>query len=271
MNTGFSQALANVLDIDLALVPANDASRFLDVVTDDAFLAYIFDVLLERAPDASGLRHYRLRLALGHDRRSVVVDLLASGEYRERAGLAGALADDHEAFVNRVYLDVLGRWPDPDGMATYARIAGKRRGRAKVLRDILRSPEAIRRGGGRHARIEGLAHYVRWAGVLRLAAFRTIWRRVSQARRQFARIELMLLCQVGHIGQRPPWPAHIDQIDASAAPLHVVPEVVQHQLAVIDDPQIEQIDAETAKKLEVDGFVFKVATRDARRKASIKG
>jgi hypothetical protein len=271
------------LDLDLSSKSPSEAAGLLDAVSFDSFLGYIFNVLLHRAPDQGGAAHYRKRVNAGASRQSVVADLLASREFQDRHGVKSRRRQPLEDFVKQTYQDVLGRWPDEDGRKTYIRIGSKWRGRSKVERTILNSPEAQRSGGGRLARIKALEAYARQSRLLKLPVIGTGLRRHNDLVARLARIEHLLSGRVlGTPAQQlaaalPPAPAPapamvpnlLEAVPHTIAPAKPAPD--NSGLPALREAHIETLDAATATKLEKDGWVFRVAVRDARRKNLAKG
>ncbi|NML92239.1 DUF4214 domain-containing protein [Novosphingobium olei] len=177
-------------DIDLRRYPVNQTGPLLDLVLFDRFLDYAYAVLLKREPDPEGRSHYRDLARRGVARPAIVRGLLRSREHRASSVEERALT--HAEFVNRAYQDILGRWPDEDGLATYQRIAARFNGRRKVLANLLASDEGLRKSGGRLARIEGLKAYARAGWPLRLPGLGT-WFAARRRRRQ--RIDRIALNQ----------------------------------------------------------------------------
>ncbi|WP_157190355.1 DUF4214 domain-containing protein [Novosphingobium sp. Rr 2-17] len=153
-------------DIDLSRCPAEQIGALLDLVRFDRFLDYVYSVLLKREPDCEGRLHYRQLTEDGLPRPTIVRRLLLSREYRQTSIEAKGVAIDE--FVNRAYQDILGRWPDQAGLDTYVRIAAKPNGRRKVVMNLLASDEAVRKGGGRLARITALRAYTKASWLVRL-------------------------------------------------------------------------------------------------------
>lgn len=145
------------IEIDLRRCPANQVGVLLEFVRFDCFLDYVYLTLLKRKPDREGQVYYRDLVRKGISRPAIVRRLLRSSEFRVSSVEAVGLTVDE--FVNRAYMDILGRWPDQDGLDTYRRIASKLNGRRRVLADLRASGEAVRKGGGRLARIEILRSY----------------------------------------------------------------------------------------------------------------
>lgn len=175
-------------NIELRDLPEDQVRPLLDIVSFNKFLEYTYLVLLKRKPDRAGRIHYNALVDSGLPRAAVVKQLLRSFEYRSTSIEASGLSIDD--FVNRVYQDVLGRWPDQNGLETYRRTARRLNGRRKIVAALRKSDEAIRKGGGRLARISGLRAYARAGWPLRLAVIGP-WFAQGRARRQrLDRIEL---------------------------------------------------------------------------------
>lgn len=151
---------------DLKACPADRLGLMLDLAGFNAFLDFVYKTLLKRAPDPDGRKHYHDLHQRGLSRAAIVGRLLKSREHRD--GLPDAPGVSTDEYVRRAYQDVLGRWPDSDGLETYCRIASRWRGRARVIANLQRSEEAVRKGGGRYGRIVALRHYARKAFWLRL-------------------------------------------------------------------------------------------------------
>lgn len=153
-------------DIDLLRCPVNQIGLLLDLVQFDRFLDYVYAVLLKRVPDLEGKTHYRELACKGLTRATIVKRIMRSREYMSSSVEEAGLKLDE--FVNRAYQDVLGRWPDQEGLATYRRIAARPNGRRKALANLRASGEALRKGGGRLAKIEVLRRYARAGWPARL-------------------------------------------------------------------------------------------------------
>jgi hypothetical protein len=83
---------------------------------DDAAIARLYRAYFRRTPDANGLRYWMVQHETSHVRLAHVSDLFAtSPEFLSDYGNL-----DTAGFVRRVYLNVLGREPDPDGYSYWA-------------------------------------------------------------------------------------------------------------------------------------------------------
>ena len=99
---------------------------------DRAIRAAYHDILA-RDPDAAGLRFYLGRLLdAGWSELQLRDALRRSDEFRSR---------DLEAIVSRVYREVLGRDPDPSGLAAYTRALGRGQTEAELRAELRRSRE----------------------------------------------------------------------------------------------------------------------------------
>ncbi|HYC70980.1 MAG TPA: hypothetical protein VEB66_07235 [Opitutaceae bacterium] len=105
----------------------------------DAIVRRAYEDVLGRPADPEGLRHFRsLVIDQGWTERMVRDHLRGSAEYRG-AGV--------EKIIARAYQDLLGRDPDPAGLAAYKRQMLERNWSEQELRDAIRqSPEYRNRG-----------------------------------------------------------------------------------------------------------------------------
>lgn len=176
------------IEIDLRRCSVNQVCALLDLVRFDCFLDYVYVILLKRKPDREGRVHYRGLIDKGMTRTAIVRRLLRSSEFRVSSVKAVGLTVDE--FINLAYMDILGRWPDQDGLDTYRRIASKLNGRRKVLANLRGSGEAVRKGGGRLARIEILRSYAMAGWTARLPAVGKWFARRHRLRQRLDRIAL---------------------------------------------------------------------------------
>lgn len=267
------------LNIDLWALPAGQAMRLLDAVSIECFIAYLYEVLLQRAADPSGMTHYRQHILTGKSRRAVARDFLRSREFTTLNGRKQRRALPIDEFVSLTYQDILGRMPDEEGRQTYTRIGSKRGGRDKVERNILKSPEALEAGGGRLARIRALDAYARQAWLLKLPVVGRILRRENELMSRLASIEV----QMGGRSPATLQPFAAPRTSSAAAPSSILDTVAQvpasnpAEAAAVSSykpgarlARIDTLDAGTARKLEEDGWLFRVAVRDARRQEVTK-
>lgn len=245
---------ASLLDVNLQVLLPAQAARYLDLVPFDTFLTYVFAVLLNRAVDPVGRQHYRALAAAGTSRHGVVRDLLASGEFTRRYGSRQRAAQPVDDFINQTYQDVLGRWPDADGLATYRRIAARWRGRQRVTANIIGSGEALRRGGGRLGRIASLQAYVGKARAFRLPLLGRWLRRRNAVRIRLDRIEL------GQLALRHELAALAERIEAGG----VARYDGEAAIAPLDP-------SAAADPAAVDDWTYRSALRRARRLAMVGG
>lgn len=105
----------------------------------DAVVKRAYEDLLGRPADPEGLRHFRsLMIDQGWTERMVRDHLRNSTEYRT-AGI--------ERIIRRAYQDLLGREPDPSGLASYRRLMLERNWSEQELRDALRQSAEYRNRG----------------------------------------------------------------------------------------------------------------------------
>jgi len=282
MTVRIPELSSNGLDMDLWPLPGTRVLRLLDAVSIDCFLAYVYKVLLGRQPDADGTVHYRRKILSGKPRQAVVADLLKSREFQDSHGAKQRLSI--EDFVDRAYVDILGRWPDEDGRQTYIRIGSRRGGRIKVERNIMASDEALATGGGKLGRIRLLETYARQRRILALPIIGAWLKRNNELLAGLAGLEVILgdrsIAGAGHFaaGHMP-----VHSIPDVPPPPHNILETIAHvPSATREAPaaatstartragariaRVDAVDPETAKSLEKDGWVFRVAVRDARRR-----
>lgn len=89
--------------------------------------------ILGRDPDDSGLRNYRDRLMdEGWTEDRLRDELRRSSEFKQR---------DVEGLVRKIFREVLGREPDPSGLATYTRRVRDGMSEAELRADLKRSQE----------------------------------------------------------------------------------------------------------------------------------
>ncbi|WP_093226500.1 DUF4214 domain-containing protein [Sphingomonas sp. NFR15] len=113
-------------------------------LSDEDFLREVYRVILGREIDSSGLEGYRRQLAQGRSRQSVLVSLARSKEAKARFAPPALFELTDEAFVDAVYVRMLGRNADSQGMRHYIGQLRKHGDRMKVLRGIGNSDEARR-------------------------------------------------------------------------------------------------------------------------------
>jgi hypothetical protein len=125
-------------------------------------------------------------------RQLIVDNLLKSTEFSDQQSEEKRLSLSVDEFVNKCYIDILGRWPDEEGRQTYTRLAALEGGRARVESDILGSSEAMEAGWGRIGRIRLLKDYARQARILSLPLIGIWFRRSNELLTRLATLEVML-------------------------------------------------------------------------------
>ncbi|MGN6692743.1 MAG: DUF4214 domain-containing protein [Aquihabitans sp.] len=115
----------------VASIMGTDEYRGTDV--DRVFLRY-----LKRATDPGGRTYWINAIEGGRSLRVFRAQLFGSNEYFTKAGGTNA------SFVERAYEDVLGRKPDPSGLAYWTNKANSGTERGQIARQFLASAEAKR-------------------------------------------------------------------------------------------------------------------------------
>jgi hypothetical protein len=106
--------------------------------TQEATVQRLYDGLLGRPGEVSGLTVYNQNLNAGLSKVQVAAIFLNSPEYTDAHGTM-----TNAQFVNSLYQGFLGRAPDPSGGAAFtARLDGGAATRAQTVIDIADSPEA---------------------------------------------------------------------------------------------------------------------------------
>ena len=106
----------------------------------DAIIRRVFQEVLGRAPDASGIATYQKALSRGMTEGEMRADLLRSREGGEKRV--------HDA-VTRAYREVLKREPDADGLASYSKLMLQKNWSESDVREGLRRSDEYRKS---HAR-----------------------------------------------------------------------------------------------------------------------
>jgi hypothetical protein len=108
-------------------------------INPDEVIARAYRDLLKRDPDPEGARHYRELWNRGWTIGEIRADLRQSQER----------FDKHvRDVITRAYRDILGRDPDPQGLANYEKAVREKAWNEQQIRESLaRSPEAQQRRG----------------------------------------------------------------------------------------------------------------------------
>lgn len=109
----------------------------------DVIVRRAYQDILNREPDAEGLRVYRCHIIDDHWSEQDVRRSLRNSP--ENAGKTPAWAD---AVIRRAYQDVLGRDPDPSGLATYREKLLEKNWSERDVRSDLKHSEERRETGG---------------------------------------------------------------------------------------------------------------------------
>lgn len=107
-------------------------------INPDEVITKAFREVLKRDPDPEGLRHYHdLLVNHGWTIPQLRAELLRSDEWNDK---------NIRAVITKAYRDILGRDPDPDGLATYQKAVRDKAWNEQQIRDSLaRSAEARQR------------------------------------------------------------------------------------------------------------------------------
>ncbi len=95
----------------------------------------LYAAILDRSVDAAGRAHWVHALQTGLSEVDLSRTMLLSPEYRAARG-------DTRAFVEGLYLDILGRPADPRGLASWMAASHFPHSRGRILREFLEAPES---------------------------------------------------------------------------------------------------------------------------------
>jgi hypothetical protein len=110
----------------------------------DRIVRRAYQDILEREPDANGMRLYRSRIIdEGWTESQIRESLRDSREYRERSRMTPQRAED---IVRRAYLSVLRREPDSGARGYVEKVFRERWTQQDVERELRRSPEYRNKG-----------------------------------------------------------------------------------------------------------------------------
>lgn len=126
-------------------------------------VAYLYDSILYRDPDPSGLTYWSGRLARGLPTASLAAALFGSNEYYDGAG------GTPERYVTVVYVAVLGRQPDAAGRDYWVRRIESGESRAVIAKSFWLTTETNAR------RVDDL--HLRFLGRLPDEFARVVWSR----------------------------------------------------------------------------------------------
>jgi len=133
----------------------------------EAFVRSAYRAILARDPDPAGLHHYLSALRCGQRKTQILRSLAKSAEASARSSYLDLQHLSDEAFIDAVYQRILGRRPDPVGRAHYLTLLRKHRSRWRVIRNITKSPEALRHNADALAFKRHLEALIRQEGALR--------------------------------------------------------------------------------------------------------
>ncbi|WDP83948.1 MAG: DUF4214 domain-containing protein [Desulfobacter sp.] len=101
---------------------------------DDTFVRSLYYSILDRQPDKAGVRHWKQLLDQGQSRTWVITQFFKSFEYTNRH-------KNNTEYVRDLYQGVLGRQPDPGGLAHWVNRLNSGSSRQSVLNGFLNSKE----------------------------------------------------------------------------------------------------------------------------------
>jgi len=105
----------------------------------DRIVRRAYEDILDREPDATGLRLYHSRMIDdGWSERDVREALRKSPEYRQKSTMTREKAEE---IVRRAYLSVLGREPDPGSRSYVDKVLRDHWSEQDVARELRKSPE----------------------------------------------------------------------------------------------------------------------------------
>lgn len=115
-------------------------SREARAIKPDEAIARAYRDVLGRDPDQNGLNHYRQLWRKGWTQGQIREDLRRSGEGKE---------SNIRPTITRVYRDLLGREPDPEGYATYEKLMREKGWGERELRQAIMAGDEYRKLRGR--------------------------------------------------------------------------------------------------------------------------
>jgi hypothetical protein len=101
----------------------------------DAVVRKVFQEILARDPDPSGLATYRQRMKEGWSENDLRAELRRSDEAKDRLA---------REIVTRAYREILGRDPDPSGLETYTGFIRKKGWTDQRVRETLKASDEYR-------------------------------------------------------------------------------------------------------------------------------
>lgn len=113
-------------------------------LSDQEFLHEAYRLVLGREIDQEGLNGYLMKIGRGKSKESILVDLARSIEAKKRFLPPFLLNLPEEEFIDSIYIRILGRNADADGMQHYLARLRNHDDRLKILRSIGASEEARR-------------------------------------------------------------------------------------------------------------------------------
>ncbi|WP_448207513.1 DUF4214 domain-containing protein [Azospirillum sp. sgz302134] len=142
-----------ILSQKIKVWPAMGILDSLPALEGDTFVDGAYRAVLGRIPDPAGLAHHLALLDGGMPKADLVGNLFLSPEGMARqaavhgpiAGLDTLAALDGDAFVDGAYRAVLGRAPDPAGLAHHLALLNGGMSKAGLVGSLFLSPEGLAR------------------------------------------------------------------------------------------------------------------------------
>lgn len=111
--------------------------------SDKDFLARIYNDLFGREIDPQGLDHFLQLLGAGQSRWEVVLSLVRSPEFFEKALLDHTTSEHNRVFLEAAYQRIFGRVLDEEGLNRYRPLLQGGRRREEILFELLSSDELV--------------------------------------------------------------------------------------------------------------------------------
>lgn len=140
-----AKKLQGLNDVTEANCPSPLTLTELNSLPPKAFVTASYQILLGRAPDATGMSHYMGKLASGDSRADVLTSMVTGREFRRRHSNKDLMQLEADQFIELAFLRMLGRKPDEAGRAHYSQRLRDGQPKLIVLRDIAKSSEARNR------------------------------------------------------------------------------------------------------------------------------
>ena len=138
-SAGYAEVLTEKKDISAVLADIVRSDEFWEKMQarrSTELVSEIYKGLLGREPDQEAVRAYAGILSGNRGLSAVLTDIIGTDEFMEKT-----MAGRSHQFVEEIYRCLLGRSPDPDGMAGYAQVLGATKSLSGVMSALLDSEE----------------------------------------------------------------------------------------------------------------------------------